>query len=215
MQNFVIQIMNQYGNLGIALLIAIENIFPPIPSEVILSFGGFMTTYTKITMLEVIVASTIGSLVGAVVLYGVGRLLSKERLVSICNGRIGKALHLKLENIEKSENWFKNKNSYTVLFCRCIPIVRSLISIPAGMSKMNFIKFMGLTTIGTIIWNVTIISLGRVAGNSWNLISDKISEYSHFIYLGIIIIIFIVILKKFINKKMIYFKLKNKRLTIS
>ena len=208
MQELVIQIMNQYGAIGIALLIAIENIFPPIPSEVILSFGGFMTTYTKITMIEVIVASTIGSLIGAVVLYGIGRLLSKERLVAICNGKVGKVLHLKIENIEKSENWFENKSSYTVLFCRCIPIVRSLISIPAGMSKMNFIKFIFLTTIGTIIWNVAVTSLGRIAGNSWNLISDKISEYSHFIYLGLIIIIFIIVLKKSIYKKIIYFKLK-------
>ena len=90
MQDFVIQIMNQYGNTGIALLIAIENIFPPIPSEVILSFGGFMTTYTSLTMLEVIIASTIGSLVGAVILYGIGRLLNKDRLISICNGKIRK-----------------------------------------------------------------------------------------------------------------------------
>ena len=209
MQELVIQIMNQYGAIGIALLIAIENIFPPIPSEVILSFGGFMTTYTKITMLEVIVASTIGSLIGAIVLYGIGRLLSKERLISICNGKVGKVLHLKIENIEKSESWFENKSNYTVLFCRCIPIVRSLISIPAGMSKMNFIKFMFLTTIGTIIWNVAVTSLGRIAGNSWNLISNKISEYSHFIYLGLIIIIFILILKKFIYKKIVYIKLKN------
>ena len=210
MQNFIIEIMNQYGSIGIALLIAIENIFPPIPSEVILTFGGFMTTYSKISMFDVIVASTIGSLIGAIFLYGIGRILNKDRLIAICNGKIGKVLRLKAENIEKSEKWFEKKSNYAVLFCRCIPIVRSLISIPAGMSKMNFIKFMGLTTIGTIIWNVTIISLGRVAGNSWNLISDKISEYSHFIYLGIIIIIFIVILKKFINKKIIYFKTKDK-----
>ena len=86
MQDFVIQIMGQYGCIGIALLIAIENIFPPIPSEVILSFGGFMTTYSSLTLLDVIIASTIGSLIGAIVLYGIGRALNKDVLISICNG---------------------------------------------------------------------------------------------------------------------------------
>ena len=90
MQEFVINIMNQYGSIGIALLIAIENIFPPIPSELILTFGGFMTTYTYLTTLDVIIASTIGSLVGAVILYGVGRLLNRDRIISICDGKVRK-----------------------------------------------------------------------------------------------------------------------------
>lgn len=90
MQEFVINVMNQYGSIGIALLIAIENIFPPIPSELILTFGGFMTTYTYLTTLDVIIASTIGSLVGAVILYGVGRLLNRDRIISICDGKVRK-----------------------------------------------------------------------------------------------------------------------------
>ena len=88
MQNFIIEVMNQYGAIGIAVLIAVENIFPPIPSEVILSFGGFMTTYTSLSMIEVIVASTIGSLIGAIVLYVIGRVLNKDRLEAICRGKV-------------------------------------------------------------------------------------------------------------------------------
>ena len=208
MQNFVISIMNQYGAIGIALLIAIENIFPPIPSEVILSFGGFMTTYSRLTMLEVIIASTIGSLIGAVVLYGIGRILSKDRLIKICNGKIGRILHLEAENVEKSEKWFEEKSSLAVLFCRCVPIIRSLISIPAGMSKMNFAKFMFLTTIGTIIWNTAIATLGRVAGNSWELVSNGLSEYSHLIIIGAILITILIVFRKKISRKIVCFKFK-------
>ncbi len=201
MQEFVINIMNQYGNVGIAILIAIENIFPPIPSELILTFGGFMTTYSNLTVMGVIVSSTIGSLIGAVILYGIGRILNKDILIILCNNKVGKVLHFKAKNIEKSQEWFANKSKYAVLFCRCVPIIRSLISIPAGMSKMNFGEFIILTTIGTIIWNTVITMLGRIAGNSWKLITVKISQYAHFIYLGIGILIIIIILKKIINKK--------------
>lgn len=206
MQEIIIQIMNQYGCFGIALLIAIENIFPPIPSEVILSFGGFMTTYTKMTLLEVIIASTIGSLIGAVVLYGVGRIINKDKLIEICDGKVGKILHLKSENIEKSEKWFETKSKSAVLFCRCIPIIRSLISIPAGMSKMNFAEFMFLTTIGTIIWNTLITVLGKMAGNSWTLISDSISEYSYIIKIVVWIIVIFLILKKILRHRIVYYK---------
>ena len=208
MQNFIIETMNQYGSIGIALLIAIENIFPPIPSEVILTFGGFMTTYSKISMLDVIIASTTGSLIGAIFLYGIGRVLNKDRLIAICNGKIGKVLRLKAENIEKSEKWFEKNSNYAVLFCRCIPIIRSLISIPAGMSKMNFLKFIILTTIGTVIWNVAVTYLGRFAGNSWGVISNGVSEYSHFIYIGILFILSFFIIKKIIGNKIIYFRAK-------
>ncbi len=208
MQDFIIQIMNQFGCVGIALLIAIENIFPPIPSEVILSFGGFMTTYSDITMFEVIVASTIGSLVGAVVLYGIGRILNKDRLIQICNGKIGRILHLKANDIEKSQEWFESKSKYAVLICRCVPIVRSLISIPAGMSKMNFLKFMIYTTIGTVIWNILITSLGKFAGDSWGVIANGISEYAHFIIAGIVLVFVIIKLRKKITHKIVCIKFR-------
>ncbi len=210
MQDFVIQIMNQYGGIGIALLIAIENIFPPIPSEVILSFGGFMTTYTQLSVFDVIFASTIGSLIGAIILYGIGLILNKDRIISICNGKVGRILHLKSEDIEKSDKWFESKSSYAVLICRCIPIVRSLISIPAGMSKMNFPKFIILTTIGTVIWNTAITFLGRFAGNSWGIISEGLSQYSHYFIIAIVLIMLAIKFRKKICRRIVFFKLKSK-----
>ena len=134
MQEFIIQIIENWGYLGVGLLIAIENIFPPIPSEVILAFGWFMTTKTALNVVGVIIAATLGSTIGAIVLYLIGKILNKERLEKIVSGKIGKVLRLKKEDIEKADKWFDTKGQKTVFICRFIPIVRSLISIPAGMS---------------------------------------------------------------------------------
>ena len=191
MQELIISFMNEFGYLGIMFLIAIENIFPPIPSEVILCFGGFMTTYTRLTIIGVIISSTVGSVIGAIVLYYIGKFLNKERLIKIVSGRIGKVLRLKQKDIEKADAWFDNKGAITVFLCRFIPIVRSLISIPAGMSEMPFTKFLTLTTLGTVIWNTVLTILGSIMGNNWTRIVGIISSYSHIVLIGLIILVLI------------------------
>lgn len=200
MQEIIISFMDQFGYLGIMLLIAIENIFPPIPSEVILCFGGFMTTYTKLSILGVIIFSTIGSVLGAIVLYLIGRILNKERLIKIVSGKIGKVLRLKKKDIEKADEWFDTKGAKTVFFCRFIPIVRSLISIPAGMSEMPFTKFLILTTLGTAIWNTVLTILGSIMGEKWTVIVDIINNYSH-IVLILLLILFIIAIIYFYKKR--------------
>lgn len=200
MQEFIINIMNEFGYLGVLLLIAIENIFPPIPSEVILPFSGFMTTRSNLTVFGVIIVSTIGSIIGAIILYYVGNLLNRERLKKLVDGKIGRILHFKYEDIDKAYVWFENKGVIAVLLCRCVPIVRSLISIPAGMSGMNMGVFLIFTTIGTVIWNTVLISLGAKAGASWENISAAIGEYSHIIKLVIAVIIVLLIVTYFTKK---------------
>lgn len=172
MQIWIIDTMDKFGYLGIALLIALENIFPPIPSEVILTFGGFMTTYTDLHIWGVVVAATIGSLIGAFVLYGLGRLLPADRIAKILDGRIGRILHLEKDDVYKSCDWFNKRGKVTVLFCRCIPVIRSLISIPAGMANMKFGLFMLYTTIGSFVWNIILVYLGVFASNSWERIVE-------------------------------------------
>ncbi|HAE61061.1 MAG TPA: alkaline phosphatase, partial [Eubacteriaceae bacterium] len=130
MQALIIQLVNKFGYIGILLLVALENIFPPIPSEVILTFGGFLTTYTSMKIWGVIIASTIGSMLGAVVLYGVGRILKAERLEQYVDSKWGRTFHFKKEDVKKAVDKFSNKGKSSVFFCRFIPIIRSLISIP-------------------------------------------------------------------------------------
>lgn len=178
MQEWIIAVMQQYGYLGVALLIAVENIFPPIPSEVILTFGGFMTTYTTLNIWLVILSSTAGSVAGAVVLYGAGCLLPPDRLKALLSGRIGKLLHLYPEDVDKSIEWFNRTGFSTVFFCRFIPMVRSLISIPAGFARMKFIPFLMLTTLGSFLWNTILVWVGVAARESWDIIVKNLESYS-------------------------------------
>ena len=191
MEQIIINAMEQFGYIGVFLLIAIENIFPPIPSEVILVFGGFMTTYTSLNIPIMIVAATLGSLLGAIVLYYIGKIFNKERLKRIVSGKIGKVLRLKSSDIEKADKWFDTKGNKTVFFCRFIPIVRSLISIPAGMSEMPMQKFLIYTILGSLIWNSVLIVVGSIVGDKWETIVGYLDNFSNIILI-ILVIIFVV-----------------------
>lgn len=200
MQEFIISLMGQFGYFGVFFLIALENVFPPIPSEVILLFGGFMTTYTSLNIVLMVVAATLGSLLGAIVLYYIGKILNKERLKKIVSGKIGKVLRLKEKDIEMADHWFDTKGNKTVFFCRFIPIVRSLISIPAGMSEMPMAKFLLYTTVGSAIWNTVLIVIGNRVGENWESILGIFDRYSH-IVLILLILIFVLFIVWFYTRK--------------
>ena len=201
MEEFVISIMNQFGYFGIFFLIFIENIFPPIPSEVVLLFGGFMTTYSKLNLFGMIIFSTLGSTVGAIVLYYIGKILNKERLKKIVSGKIGKVLRLKASDIEKADKWFDTKGNKTVFFCRFIPVVRSLISIPAGMSEMIMSKFLLYTITGSLIWNTVLLFVGSKVGENWKKIEQIMNQYSHIILIILIIAFIGFVIYHFSKKK--------------
>ncbi len=179
MEDMIMAIAEQWGYVGIAVLIALENIFPPIPSEVILTFGGFLTTFTKLNIWGVILAATTGSVAGALVLYFAGWLLGRERLLKFLDGRAGRLLHFKKEDVELTLEWFSKKGKAAVFFCRCIPILRSLISIPAGMSGMAMGPFMVMTTAGTLVWNIVLVHMGAFAGASWGIITKWMDTYKN------------------------------------
>lgn len=200
MQEFIISLMGQFGYFGVFFLIALENVFPPIPSEVILLFGGFMTTYTSLNIALMVVATTLGSLLGAIVLYYIGKILNKERLKKIVSGKVGKVLRLKEKDIDMADHWFDTKGNKTVFFCRFIPIVRSLISIPAGMSEMPMAKFLLYTTVGSAIWNTVLIVIGNRVGENWESILGVFDQYSH-IVLILLILIFVLFIVWFYTKK--------------
>lgn len=209
MQDIIIEIMNQFGYVGIMLLIAIENIFPPIPSEVILTFGGFMTTYSSLTKVGVIIFSSIGSLIGAIILYLIGRVLKKERLMKLADGKVGKTLRFKREDIEKADDWFNRKGAKAVFFCRFIPIVRSLISIPAGINGMKIPKFLLYTACGSVIWNTVLTILGSIVGGNWTKIVSIIDVYAN-ITLIVLIILFVIAVIIFYQKRINNRKTKSK-----
>lgn len=181
MEHWITQVMEEYGYIGVFLMIALENIFPPIPSEIILPFGGFMTTYTTLSVTGVIVVATAGSLAGAIILYGIGRLLDVRRLETVVE-RYGHVLRITKEDLRRADDWFDRYGVWAVFFCRMVPLVRSLISVPAGIARMNFTMFLLLTILGTLIWNTVLVSVGAVLGESWRDILSWMDVYSKLIY---------------------------------
>jgi membrane protein DedA with SNARE-associated domain len=180
-ENWIYDVISQYGYLGVFIIIVLENLFPPIPSEIVLSFSGFMTTRTELSVIGIIVSSTAGSVIGAMILFKIGSVLDVKRLERIIE-RWGHILRLKKEDIRKANAWFEKYDVWTVFFCRMIPLLRSIISIPAGMSKMNFSLFLLLTFIGTLVWNTIIVCVGAMLGESWHEILAFTEVYSNIIY---------------------------------
>lgn len=178
MQSLIISLMNRYGYAGIFFLITIENLFPPIPSEVILTMGGFLTTRTAMTVSGVVLFSTLGSLFGAIILYYLGKCLKKERLLHFAQSKTGRLLKLNPADIEHAVNQFSQKGNKAVFFCRLVPILRSLISIPAGICEMHQGKFLLYTSLGSLLWNTVLVTLGSFLGESWNMVSDILKQYS-------------------------------------
>lgn len=179
----------------------IENLFPPIPSEVILTFSGFIAKKAHLNIFMIIASATLGSVLGALILYYLGYILNTSFFSKLINTRLGRILHLNKEHINTSIQDFNDNGKKSVFFGRLAPIVRSLISIPAGMAKMNIFEFTILTTLGSLIWNTVLILLGNMIGDNYLIISNFISTY----YKPIIVILIIlwIIKKKYKSSKTI------------
>lgn len=199
MYETIINIISNFGYIGILLLIAIENIFPPIPSEVILTFSGFIAKDAKLNIFLIILFSTLGSIIGAIILYLLGYILNNTFFQKLIDTKLGELLHLNKDDINKSIALFKEKGYKSVFFSRLVPIIRSLISIPAGMAKMNFNIFLILTAIGSLIWNTLLIFIGFLVGKNYLIVAAFISKYYKLLFL--IIILIYIIRKIFIKKR--------------
>ena len=188
---FILNTINKFGYFGIFLLITIENLFPPIPSEIILTFSGFIAKEAHLNLFLIIMSSTLGSVVGAIILYYLGYFLN-DKIINI--------LKLNKNNTSKTMNEFNKSCKKSVFFGRLAPIIRSLISIPAGIAKMNIVEFTILTTLGSLIWNTILILLGNMIGENYIIVSEIIKDYYKPL---IVILIIIYIIRKIINKNKI------------
>ncbi|GAY72169.1 DedA family protein [Lentilactobacillus kosonis] len=200
-QTQIIELINQYGYWGIIFLIALENIFPPIPSELVLVFAGYLTLTSNLSIIGTVVAATVGAYVGALALYGVGRLLSVQQLEKILSGKIGKVLRLKHGDISKAGDFFSKYGGKAILFGRCVPVVRSLISIPAGMVNYAFMKFTCFTIIGTLVWNTILILIGHYAGQAWQQILEVVDDWLVIILIGAIVAVGAIIYYRYRRNK--------------
>lgn len=200
MQDWLINVINQFGYVGIAFLILLENVFPPIPSELILTFSGFLTTISNTNMWLASLSATVGSMAGAILLYATGRILPQRKILLFVekNKRI---LHLKETDLKRSSDWMVRRGGSAVFLCRFIPVVRSLISIPAGASRMKMWKFLLYSLLGTAIWNTILIYLGALAGDNWQKITDYMNTYAYVIAAVAAVVFLLFIIRRFHKKK--------------
>ncbi|MBT2414594.1 DedA family protein [Streptomyces sp. ISL-12] len=173
-------LMDALGAPGAGIAIALENLFPPLPSEVILPLAGFAAASGRMDLLAVLLWTTAGSVIGALALYGIGALLGRDRTVAIA----GRLPLVKVADIEKTEAWFLRHGTKAVFFGRMIPIFRSLISVPAGVERMRLPVFLGLTTLGSALWNTAFVLAGYALGDNWSQVTSVASAYSKVILVG-------------------------------
>lgn len=177
--NWITSTMNSLGYLGIGLLMFLENLFPPIPSELIMPLAGYTATQpnTQILVIPAIAVGVIGTILGALPWYYAGLLLGKNRLELLAS-RYGKWIGISGEDIQKSVNWFEKHGAKAVLFGRLVPGIRTLISVPAGISKMPIIPFLIYSTIGTIGWVTLLTYAGYFLGKNYPLVEKYIDVIS-------------------------------------
>ncbi|MDO5699497.1 MAG: DedA family protein [Dermatophilus congolensis] len=185
MTGWVIRTMETMGGPGAGLLVALENIFPPIPSEVILPLAGFTASQGNLSLAGAIIWTTIGSIVGAWALYALGVILGRDRLIRFFDWMP----LVDVEDVYKAEAWF-NKHGYPViLFGRLLPIIRSLISIPAGLERMPLLMFTLFTAIGSGVWNTILVYAGYALGENWGLVEGYVGYLQYAVIAAVLVFI--------------------------
>ena len=199
--NWVQDVINQFGYFGVALLVVIENVFPPIPSEIVLPFAGFVAqqgasavnatadaAQNDTTVVGMMIAATVGSVVGALILYFVSAAIGPERLRGFVE-RFGKWFGVKSSDLVRAEEWFDRRSVVAVLVGRCVPLIRSIVSIPAGFRRMKLTSFVVLTAIGSAVWNIALIGAGAVLGDQWERVGEYVGVFQWLVIAAILVLL--------------------------
>ncbi|MBS1254135.1 MAG: Protein DedA [Anaerolineales bacterium] len=188
-------IVSTMGYPGLGLVMFLENVFPPIPSEVILPLAGNLVLQGRFTLFGVTMMGVIGSVAGAIFFYELGHLLGESRVRTLIK-RYGKWLLLSEEDFDKALDWFDRYGEPVILFGRMVPIIRSLVSIPAGLARMNRGQFMAYTTVGTGIWSFLLTFAGYLLGQKWRLVSEWVSRYEKTVIIAVVVVIIAFVAKR-------------------
>ena len=208
MLNWITSSINYLGYWGIVFLMFLENLFPPIPSELIMPLAGFTTTQGKLNIAFVIVAGTVGSLLGALLWYCIGISVGENRLKRWAD-RYGKWLNISGKDIEKAKKWFNKYGGIAVFFGRIVPGIRTFISVPAGLNNMPIVPFLLYSTIGSALWVALLTFAGYLLGQNYQLVEKYLGPISSFIIIALIVTFGLWIIKR--KKRMKKAKVSNYR----
>jgi membrane protein DedA with SNARE-associated domain len=182
---WVQDVIERLGYLGVSLLVVLENVFPPIPSEIVLPFAGFVAQRGDASVWAMVLAATVGSVVGAWILYGVAAWIGPDRLRAFIV-RYGKWFTVKESDLHRAEKWFDDRATAAVLIGRCVPIIRSIVSIPAGFRRMKIVPFTVLTVIGSLAWNLGLIGAGAILGDQWDRVESYVGVFQWLVIVAVL-----------------------------
>jgi membrane protein DedA with SNARE-associated domain len=183
---WVQDVIERLGAVGVALLVILENVFPPIPSEIVLPFAGFVAQRGDGSVIVMIFAATIGAVVGALILYGIAALIGPERLSAFI-ARFGRWFGVKPSDLQRAEQWFDRHAVAAVLLGRCVPLIRSVVSVPAGFRRMRIAPFLLYTAVGSIVWNSALIGAGAILGDQWERVEPYVATLQ-WVVIGLIVV---------------------------
>ena len=186
MEDWVVDVVRGMGPLGVALLMFLENLFPPLPSEVIMPLAGYLSARGQAPFWAMAVAGTLGSLAGAVFWYGVGRAVSHDRLCAWVE-RHGTWLAMAPDDVHRATRWFARHGRTSVFFGRLVPVVRTLISVPAGFSRMPPAQFLALSALGTGLWTFALAYAGLLLGSRFDQVERWMGPVSSAIVLAAVV----------------------------
>ena len=178
-------VIESLGYGGVAMLIVLENVFPPIPTEAILPLAGFLAGQGRMWLPGVILAATVGAVIGALILYGIGAWFGDERVRWLVR-RYGRWLGVQERDLDKANGWFDRHGGKAVMICRMVPIVRSLVSVPAGLRRMNLARFVLYTALGSGLWNSILILCGWWLGDNWEEVGHYVDYLEYPVILALI-----------------------------
>ncbi|MEV6298396.1 DedA family protein [Actinoplanes sp. NPDC051861] len=189
---WVASVIDSLGEVGVGLLVALENLVPPIPSEIVLSMAGYLASVGRVNLVLVWLTATLGALGGALLLYWLGRALGEERL----RRWLDRVPLVDLDDLNKADRWFERHEKSAVLFGRCMPVVRSLVSIPAGANRMPVGLFVLFTVIGSGVWNALFVGGGYALGSRWQDLETYAHWFDYAIWAFFVIVIGQWVIKK-------------------
>lgn len=185
---WVQDVIEQLGYLGVALLVVLENVFPPIPSEIVLPFAGFVAQRGSDSVVLMILAATVGSVIGALIMYWIAAVIGDERLHAFTR-RFGKWVQIREADLTRAEEWFDRHAVSAVLVGRCVPLIRSVVSIPAGFRRMKLIPYIAYTFLGSLVWNIALVGAGAMLGENWERVEPVVATFQ---WLVIVLIVAVV-----------------------
>ncbi|MDA2998922.1 MAG: DedA family protein [Actinomycetota bacterium] len=173
---WVQDVIEQLGYLGVALLVVLENVFPPIPSEIVLPFAGFVAQRGSDSVVLMILAATVGSVIGALIMYWIAAVIGDERLHAFTR-KFGKWVQIREADLTRAEEWFDRHAVSAVLVGRCVPLIRSVVSIPAGFRRMKLIPYIAYTFLGSLVWNIALVGAGAMLGENWERVEPVVATF--------------------------------------